>query len=191
MVISLGLMSILPALVILLTGTEGKAVPPYVDGVLTLGGVSLPWSRLFTMGIGLLVFVGVLIFVWKNREGRALSAMSQNIDSAKLNGVNLVKSDAIGFALGFGLAALSAAILAPLFYVDATLGSAVFLKTFIIVILGGLGSIPGTLVGGLIVGFIDGFGQAFLPGGAASLVSFLLVVVILAIRPQGLMGKDI
>lgn len=191
MILSLGLGAIVPALVILLTGTESKGVSSYVSGILKFGGVIFSVERLFTMLLGLAIFFALLLFIWKNREGRALSALSQNIESAKLNGVNLTKSDMIGFALGFGLAALSAAILAPLFYIDSTLGSAVFLKTFIIVILGGLGSVPGTLIGGLIVGFIDGFGQAYLPGGTAELLSFLLVIVILSIKPQGIFGKDI
>ena len=190
MIVSIALVSIIPSVAILLAGTREKAVPPYVTGLLDIGGVMIAKERLLVMVLALVVFVGLLFFIWKHREGRALAAMAQDIDAAKLNGVNLLKSDTIGFSIGFGLAAVAAALLAPIYYVDPSIGAPILLKTFIVVILGGIGSIPGTILGGLIVGFIEGYGQALLPGNMPTLLTFSLVVLILLIRPKGLLGHD-
>jgi branched-chain amino acid transport system permease protein len=142
------------------------------------------------MIIALALFVGLLFFVWKHREGRAMSAVSQDMEAAMLQGVSLQKINTLAFVFGFGLAAIAAALVAPLYFVDPTLGPSVLLKTFIVVILGGVGSVPGTLLGGLIVAFIEQFGQALLPGALPTLLAFLVVIIILVLRPRGLLGHD-
>jgi len=190
MIISIALVSIIPAVAMLLAGTREKAVGSYISGVIHVGGAIISQERLLAMVLALVVFVSLLFFIWKHKEGRALAAMAQDIEAAMLNGVNLLKSDSIGFGIGFGLAAIAAALLAPIYFVDPTVGAPILLKTFIVVILGGIGSIPGTLLGGLILGFMEGFGQALLPGNLPTLLAFVLVVVILLIRPKGLLGHD-
>jgi branched-chain amino acid transport system permease protein len=89
-----------------------------------------------------------------------------------------------------GLAGASGGLLAPLYYVDAMMGSPALLKTFIVVILGGIGSVPATLLGGLLFGFIEVFGRVSLGGNLPMLISFLLVMLFLIIRPKGILGHD-
>jgi len=142
------------------------------------------------MAIALAIFVGLLFFIWKHREGRAMAAMAQDYEAAMLQGVSLQKTNSIAFAIGFALAAVAAALLAPIYYVDPTMGPSALMITFIVVILGGVGSLPGTLLGGLILGAVNSFGAAYLPGGTPTLAAFVLVMIILIIRPKGLMGHD-
>ena len=190
MIISISLVSIIPAVVVLVTGTQEKHIPSLISGSVALGPVVLSQERLLIMLVALIIFVGLLLFIWKHREGRAMAAVAQEVEAAMLQGVSLQKTNSLSFAIGFALAAVAAALLAPVYYVDPTLGPPILLRTFIVVILGGIGSVPGTLLGGLILGFIDSFGQALLPGTFPTLASFLLVMIILIIRPKGLLGHD-
>jgi branched-chain amino acid transport system permease protein len=188
--ISVALIYIIPAVVILIAGTTERALPHFIAGSVTLGGAIISNERLLIVAIGLAVFVGLLFFIWRHRDGRAMVAISQDTEAALLQGVSHQRIISLSFGLGFGLAAIAGALLAPLYFIDTHLGPAALLKTVIVVILGGIGSVPGTILGGLILGFIDVFGQAFLGGSLPTLVAFALVMFILIIRPRGLLGHD-
>jgi len=190
MIISVSLVSIIPAAIVLIAGTNERSVPSLISGTIAVGSVLLSQERLIIMAVALAVFVGLLFFIWKHREGRAMAAVAQDYEAAMLQGVSLQKTNSIAFAIGFALAAVAAALLAPIYYVDPTMGPAALLTTFIVVILGGVGSLPGTLIGGIILGVINSFGAAYLPGGTPTLAAFVLVMIILIIRPKGLMGHD-
>ena len=189
-VIAIVLIHMLPAIVALIAGTTEKTVPHIVTGSITVVGIILSYERLLVIIIALALFVGLLFFIWRHREGRAMVAVAQDMEAALLQGVSLQRVISSSFALGFALAAIAGALLAPLYFVDVSIGPPALLKTFIVVILGGIGSIGGTLLGGLILGCIDSFGQAFLGGSLPSLVAFTLVMILLIVRPRGLMGHD-
>jgi len=190
LIISVSLVSIIPAAVVLITGTNERSISSLISGTITVGSVMISKERLLIMLIALVIFVGLLFFIRKHREGRAMAAMAQDFEAAMLQGVSLQKTNSIAFGIGFALAAVAATLLAPIYYVDPTMGPAALLSTFIVVILGGVGSLPGTLLGGLILGAINSFGAAYLPGGTPTLAAFVLVMIILIIRPKGLMGHD-
>ncbi len=189
-VITLGLVLIIPALAAVICGTREKGVPGAVSGIISFGGVILSVERLVTMVIGLGLFVGLLFFIRWHKEGRALKAVAQDSEAAVLQGVSLDRAASLSFGIGFGLAGIAGALIAPLYYVDPTLGPPTLLKTFIVVILGGIGSIPGTFLGGLLLGFIESFGRALFGGNLPMLIAFLLVIVLLVIRPVGLLGHE-
>lgn len=189
-IIALALTLILPATVVIIFGTLEKSVPSLVDGVLTLADVTLSKERLVIMIVGLLLFICLLLFVSKHREGRALSAAAQDSEAALLMGVSLDRAAMLSFGIGFGLAGMSGALLAPLYFVEPTIGPPVLLRTFIVVIVGGIGSVPGTLLGGLVLGFIESFGRAFFGKSLPMLFAFILVMLVLVIRPRGLLGHD-
>jgi branched-chain amino acid transport system permease protein len=119
-----------------------------------------------------------------------MAAIAQDMDASVLQGVSLQKINSLAFAFGLGLAVLAATLVAPMYYIDTTLGPTILLKTFTVVILGGVGSLPGTILGGLILGFIDSFGQSLLPGALPALLAFILVILIIIIRPKGILGHD-
>lgn len=189
-IVSVALIYIIPAVVVLIAGTTERALPHLIAGSATLGGAIIPNERLLIMVIALAVFVGLLLFIWRHRDGRAMIAISQDTEAALLQGVSHQRIISLSFGLGFGLAAIAGALLAPLYFIDTSIGPPALLKTVIVVILGGIGSVTGTIVGGLILGFIDVFGQAFLGGSLPTLVAFALVIFIMIIRPRGLLGHD-
>lgn len=189
-IVSVALIYIIPTAVVLIAGTRERTLPHLITGSVTLGGAIISNERLLIMAVALAIFVGLLLFIWRHRDGRAMVAISQDTEAALLQGVSHQRIISLSFGLGFGLAAIAGALLAPIYFIDVNMGPPVLLKTVIVVILGGIGSIPGTLLGGLLVGFIDVFGQAYLGGSLPTLVAFALVILIMLIRPRGLLGHD-
>lgn len=189
-VITLALSLILPVIAILFFGTSEKGVPSGINGVIRISNVIIPWERFIIVVIALSLFICLLIFIRRHKEGLALDAVAQDREAAVLQGIDLDRTTGLSFAIGMGLVAAAGGLLAPLYYVEPTIGPPALLKTFIIVILGGIGSISGTLLGGLLFGFIEVFGRVFLGGSFPLLISFMMVIVILIIRPKGLLGHD-
>lgn len=188
--VTLALVSILPALAATFCGTTEKAINSGIRGTIVLGNVFIPKERVVLMVVGLVIFIGLLLFIWRHKEGRALSAVAQDSEAAVLQGISLDRAASLSFGIGFGLAGAAGGLLAPLYYVEPTIGAPAVLKTFIIVILGGIGSVVGTLLGGILLGFIEAYGRALFGGNIPMLVAFLVVIVFLVIRPKGLLGHD-
>ena len=188
--VTLALVLILPALAATFCGTTEKGIDSGISGSIALGKVFLPKERIVLTIVGLAVFVGLLLFIWRHKEGRALNAVAQDSEAAVLQGISLDRAASLSFGIGFGLAGAAGGLLAPLYYVEPTIGAPAILKTFIVVILGGIGSVMGTLLGGILVGFIESYGRALFGGNIPMLVAFLVVIILLVIRPRGLLGHD-
>jgi branched-chain amino acid transport system permease protein len=150
--------------------------------------VSIP--RLISFLIALLLTFGLYLFVNKTETGRAMRATSQNREVAQLMGINHKAIYCLAFAMGLGLVGLSGSLLVPYLAVSTAIGTTFGNKSFIIVVLGGKGSIEGALVGGLIVGIIEKVGALFWTDAYAQLIVFFLFVVILFFKPNGLLNRD-
>lgn len=152
-------------------------------------GIVLSGSRLVIL-IGSLVSVGALLaFLRWTRQGQAMRAVAQDPVAAALQGVNVDRIYSSGFAIGSALAAVGAALILPISFVAPSVGSSMALTAFVVVILGGLGSVVGALAGGLTLGFVQTFGF-LLFGVGSTLLGFLTIMVILLLRPQGLLGHE-
>ena len=187
-IVSVALISIIPASVVLIGGTTERAMPHLISGHVTLGGAIISNERLLIMAIALAIFVGLLFFIWKHRDGRAMVAISQDTEAALLQGVSQQRVVSLSFGLGFGLAAIAGALLAPLYFIDVSIGPAALLKTVIVVILGGIGSVTGTILGGLMLGLIGSVVTFFDPG-LALVAYYVIFTFLLLLKPTGLMGK--
>lgn len=170
-------------------GEQGKGLPSPFPGRFRLLGVMLTWDKVVIMASSLAILLGLHFFFLKSKIGRAIRAVSQDIESAQLMGidVNLVK--AVTFFLALAVAGGAGALVTPLYYADVFMGPPVLMTTLIVVVLGGLGSFPGAIVGGLIIGLIESFGYTFL-GGVTTVLMFLVVIGLLILRPQGLLGRE-
>lgn len=136
--------------------------------------------------------VALAAFAWiikKTWVGLALRATAQNRIGAQTSGVDVFRLDAVAFAIGVALAGLAGALLAPLFMVYPTNGIVTTVKGFEIIVIGGLGSIPGALIGGLLLGMIESLGTAFISSPYQNVYGFLLVLIVLLVRPSGLFGE--
>ncbi len=133
-----------------------------------------------------LVFA-MLKFTW---FGRIIRAASQDREMAELNGIDTRRLNMLSFGLGCGLAAAAGVILSPVFPVTPSAGVPVALTAFVVVILGGMGSLKGCIVGGLLLGLVENLGAAFLSTGYKHVFGFIILILVLAVRPQGLFGRS-
>jgi branched-chain amino acid transport system permease protein len=136
--------------------------------------------------IALAIFYVVIRKTW---VGLALRATAQNRVGAQTSGVDVFRLDAVAFAIGVALAGLSGALLAPLFLVYPTNGAVTTIKGFEIIVIGGLGSIPGALIGGLMLGVVESLGAGFISSSYQNAYGFLFVILVLLLRPSGLFGE--
>jgi branched-chain amino acid transport system permease protein len=138
-----------------------------------------------TLGVG---WILVFLFIGRTKIGKAMRAVTQDKDAAWLQGINVDHINRIGFGIGCGLAAAAGVLMAPVFYIAPDIGGAWLFKGFVVVILGGLGSIPGAVAGGLLVGFLESFASLFISLPAVQIVLFSVAISILVFRPRGLLG---
>jgi urea transport system permease protein len=174
------------------TGVEVTS-PPWLAGTLevrggVLDGLGLPYVRLFVIGLALLVLVLLWALLRWTRIGLHIRAVSQNREMAAALGIHTRAVDGFVFALGSGLAGLGGAALAFLAPVTPTVGQSYIVDAFLVVILGGLGSLGGTVIAGLLVGLASALLQTLTSVSLAKVLLLLLVVLILQVRPRGLVS---
>ncbi len=137
----------------------------------------------------IIILVSVWIFLTRTNTGKALRAMSLNRMAAALVGIDSDRIAIVTFALAAGLAGMAGALVSPIRPFDPHIGSLIIVKSFAIAIFGGMGSVPGALVGALIIGIAEVMTAAFIASAYSDLVAFGLMILILFVRPQGLFGK--
>jgi branched-chain amino acid transport system permease protein len=190
LLLSLGLALLLEGLALIIFGEKDMGVPPPFPGSVNILGVHFGMDRLLIIFLSLILLFALFIFIQKFKAGRAIRALAQDPEAATLQGVDINRMSWFGFSIGCMLAGLSGGLLVPVYWVSPFIGGPAVVKAFIVMVLGGLGSIPGTVLGGLILGSIESFGQQFLPGTWAMAIAYILVVLMILIRPRGLMGKE-
>jgi len=169
-------------------GQLDKHVPPVFQGTRNILGVMISVERLMIIPMAGALVVGLYLFINKTKMGAAMRAIEQDKEAAALQGVNVHVVNGLAFAIGFALAAASGALMAPIFKLDPMMGEQPLLKAFIIIILGGLGSIPGAILGGLMLGLIDSIVATALGAEPAFLLSFVFIILLLLFKPTGLFG---
>lgn len=170
-------------------GPNPLSVASGVTGILRVGPFVLPAARVFAIALSAVVLVLFFLFMQRTRTGRAIRAVVQDAEMAEVCGIRARFVYPIGFALGIGLAATAGALMAPLFSVSPFMGGIPLLKAFIVVILGGLGSIPGAALASVLLGVIESVTSTFVSASLADMLQFALVIVIMLVRPGGLLGQ--
>lgn len=190
LIAAVGLAWVFQMLAVIAFGELDKKVPSAFKGIINMGGVVITFERLAAILIGILLVVLLNFFLLRTKIGRAIRAVAQDKQAAALQGVGVSRISALAFGIGCGLAAAAGALVAPIFVVNPSLGSEVILKAFLVVILGGMGSVPGAMLGGLVLGFIESYGCLFFSVPTVMVLTFVLIIVILIVRPQGLLGHE-
>lgn len=187
--VTLGLSIVLQNASLLLFGEQFQSIPYYLEGVLAFGEIRLPWQRalIFLVAISSLIAIGT--FLKYTRMGWAIRAVSQDPDAAAVVGIPVERVYAFTFGLAAVLAALAAAMLAPLYGINPWSGLGVLLKGFVVVILGGLGSFGGALMGGLMLGVVETIGVQLTSSEWRDVIAFGLMIAVISWRPWGLFGK--
>ena len=170
-------------------GVAKSIATPFPDAPLVIGPVSISWLRVFVLVVALLLIIGSYLLIQRTKLGKAMRATFQDRETAALMGVQINSIYTATFALGSGLAAAAGALLGPVFVVYPSMGDLASLKAFAIVILGGLGSIPGATIGGFILAFMEELGAGYVSSGYRDAMGFLLIIVILLVKPTGLFAQ--
>jgi branched-chain amino acid transport system permease protein len=190
MIIALGLSILLQNLGLVTWGPYDLSIPPVFTGVLKIGTLFYPMERLMVVLLSFLLMAGFYLFLKKTKMGLAIQAIAQDTEIARVQGMRINRLYPLAFALGTGLAAAAGAVIGPLFQLNPWMGIMPQVKAFIVVILGGIGSIPGAFLGGLILGLAESFVSTYASKALADLLGFILVIGILLFRPSGLFGRS-
>jgi branched-chain amino acid transport system permease protein len=188
---AVGAMIILETSVIVFWGPQGRRIPnPYPD-IFELFGITMSYQRLLVIVAAIVLIVLLQIFIKKTTAGTTIEAVAQNREGAMLVGINVNRVSSLTFAISTATAAAAASLVAPIFMISPTMGALLGMKAFVIVILGGLGSIPGAILGGYILGILEAVGGGYLSAAYKDVYAFGALILILSIRPTGLFGKEV
>ena len=188
LIVSLGLSMILQMVFLMIFGGSAQSVTSVFAGTTNIMGGAIANERIAIFFIALTLTIALYYFLKKTKMGKAMRAISQDQEAAEIQGINYNSISRWGFVLGAVLAAIAGVLVAPASVVDPSIGGSYLMKAFIIIILGGMGSIPGCILAGFILGIIESFGTFYFDVAFATTLSFVLVILMLLIRPQGLMG---
>lgn len=190
MISTIGLAMVLQNGALLVFGPDPQSMPPVAEGVVSLGPIMLPMSRLYVVAFSIAVLVLLYLFLMHSKGGRALRAVVQDTEIASAQGIRSHLMYPLGFGIGVALAAVAGALMAPVFSVSPSIGSTPLLKAFIVVILGGLGSIPGAALASLLLGVVESGANTFMSSAMSDMLLFGFVILMLIFRPSGLLGKS-
>jgi branched-chain amino acid transport system permease protein len=189
---SLGLILVLENLAIAIWGPNALQLKvPTGERLIQLGELRFPLQHLLIIGVTALVVAALFAFLKWSRFGTALRATSQDRNAAMVVGIPVERMDMASFALGTALAALGGALVGPLFLVFPMMGDAPMVKGLAGILLGGMGSVPGAVIGGLLIGVTESVSTLFLPTDYRDSIAFAVMVMILLVRPSGLFGVKV
>ena len=163
-----------------------------VSGSLTLfgGQLSVPYASLLTMAACLIIMAALTLFISKSKMGKAMRACSEDKGAAQLMGINVNATISTTFAIGSALAAVAGVLLCTSYpTLQPTTGSMPGIKAFTAAVFGGIGSIPGAFLGGLLLGVIEAMAKAYISTNLANSIVFAVLIVVLLVKPAGLLGK--
>ena len=171
-------------------GGHFLGVPSTLEGSMRVLGVSVPYQRLLILVVAAAMLGGVWFLLYRTRLGLAIRSTANDIEVATLMGMNVHRIAMATVAISVALAAVAGVVVSPVFVVDPFMWLAPLVTMLAIVVLGGLGSIKGSLIGALIIGYVEAITVFTLPGGAylKGAVALLIMVVVLLVRPEGLFG---
>ncbi len=184
-------LAIVNVLLAVFTSDFRSVTTSYSGSGLAIGGVLVPYIRLAAFAVALVLAGLVALLLRRTRAGAAIQAVASDRDAAQLVGIDLRHTYALTYGIGAACAGVAGGLLSTVQAISPTAGEPYTLQAFVIVILGGLGSVTATVVGGLLFGLIEVFGQAApgLGAGYANAIAFAVLVIVLVVRPQGLLGR--
>ena len=188
--VSLGLIYVFENAAVLLWGNTSQQIVSPLQGIqLSLGQIAIGYDRLLAVSIVIIILIALFLLLKKTKIGLAMRATSQKSGASMLMGINIERVYIFTFALGAALAGAAGALYGIIFPFNPTIGALPTIKAFAIIILGGLGSIPGAVIGGLLYGIAENTAVYFLGGIWQDAIAFALLIIVLVIKPTGIFGE--
>ena len=178
---TLGISTVIDNAIQIWFGTETKAFPNFLDfGKFTIGKTVISWTQIIILTVSLLLMIVFSLIVYKTKAGKSMRAVAQNVNAARLMGI-----------VSAILACISGSLVGSYYQtIDTMMGFSVGMKTFAAAVLGGVGSLPGAMLGGLIVGVVETIGASYISSGYRDAIAFLILILVLLIKPSGILGKQ-
>jgi len=193
LIIAVALIFLIQASVATGWGFLDKAIPmpTAFKGTITWLGATLPKERLLVIAVAIACAAGLWLFLSRTRHGRSMRATAQDPDAAALQGISVNMASSLAMSIGCGLAALAGALAGSVFLINPYMGGSQLLNGLVVIVLGGMGSLPGTILGGFVIGFTQAFGSTYLSSSVAGMLVFLLLIVVLVVKPTGFLGRPV
>ena len=189
LLITLGLSILIENIALMFFKGDSRTISvAYSDRMIELGPTLVPLPKLISFGVSLLLCAALGLFIQRTDTGRAIRAVAKERTGARLVGIDVDRIFAISYGIGLATLGAAACLLMPIFYVSPTIGHVFVLVAFTVVVLGGMGSFLGAMVGGLIVGLTESFGGLYLGESLGQIGISLIFILILLLRPSGLFG---
>ncbi|MGD0915607.1 MAG: branched-chain amino acid ABC transporter permease [Thermodesulfobacteriota bacterium] len=189
-IVAIGLILLMQTIAAIGFGTQDKWIPTTIPGVLNIWNIKIPWERALSVITGIILVLVLFLFIRGTKMGQAMIATSQDIEAATLQGIDVNRVSMVSMAIGCALAAIAGGLMGAIFGVQPVMGSYAMEKGIAVIILGGLGSIWGAVIGGLLLGLIDGLIPLGSNTTVASIIGFSIIVLILIVKPQGFLGHE-
>ena len=190
LILSIGMLLILQSLAVVQFGVRAKDLPTVLDGSLHLGiaGAQLAYERAVVVGAAVVLLALLYLFLRHTRMGWALRACAQDPEAARLQGISVTRTAQIAVGLGAALAGIAGGLMAMNVPIEPYMGHSVIVAAFIVIIVGGIGSLEGAVVASVLYAFVDTFITTYTDGTVAGIVGLLLMLLVLVIKPTGLFG---
>ncbi len=189
-IVTTGVWYVLDNLALMLFGAEYRTVRTAISGTsFSMGEVIVSWPKFAGFVVSMLTAVGLWLFMLKTRTGKALRATSMDREAANLMGIDQYKIYNVAFGLGTAIAGVAGCVIIPFYYVYPSVGVVFDIRAFIIVVLGGLGSIPGAILGGVVIGIIESTFAQFMTSTWTEAIIYGIFLLILFFKPSGFFGN--
>ena len=194
MITAIGVSYLLQNLALLIFGSNTKSFPEVIklpNLKLAGGKLTITGTTILTIVLCIVIMAGLMLFN-KTKAGQAMLAVSEDKGAAQLMGINVNKTISMTFAIGSALAAIAGVLLCSAYpSLTPYTGSMPGIKAFVAAVFGGIGSVPGALIGGIILGIIEILGKAYISSQLADAIVFAVLIVVLLVKPTGILGKNI
>lgn len=191
LITAIGVSYFLQSVALLIFGSNKRKV----DSAITMPGIKigaleLTGESIITLGVTLIIMIGLMLFIKKTKMGKAMLAVSEDKGAAQLMGINVNQTISITFAIGSALAAVAGVLFVSSYgFVGPYTGSLPGIKAFVAAVLGGIGSIPGAMLGGILLGIIESLSKAYISTNLSDAIVFAVLIIVLLVKPSGLLGK--
>ena len=194
LITAIGMSYLLQNLALMIWGANPTSFPgTFINsGSLRLGQLSVSSATLITILANIIIMIALTLFTSRTKMGKAMRCVSEDRGAAQLMGINVNRTISITFAIGSALAAVAGVLLCSSYPIlQPTTGSMPGIKAFTAAVFGGIGSIPGAMIGGILLGVIEIFGKAYISTALGDAIVFAVLIIVLLVRPTGLLGKPV
>ena len=194
LITAIGVSYLLQNLALIIWGSTPKSFPSVVsiDPITMPGGITISGETIVTVVVSAIIMIGLTLFINKSKLGHAMQAVAEDKGAAQLMGINVNATISITFAIGSALAAVAGALLCSSYpLLQPTTGAMPGIRAFVAAVFGGIGSIPGAMLGGILLGIIESLTKAYISTELSDAVVFAMLIVVLLVKPTGLLGKKI